>query len=111
MEEAGKCNPPLDDDELGKIWASAQRFAVKIQGQLGYVPPEKYKPECTLKPSDFTDVGQAKVLSMDCANELAFTTGTDFLVYDGKRWVESKSKAMGCMRRLPVHLSTTMPRL
>lgn len=34
---------------------------------------------------------------MDCANELAFTTGTDFLVYDGKRWVESKSRAMGCM--------------
>ncbi len=97
MEEAGKCNPPLDDDELGKIWASAQRFAIKIQGQPGYVPPEKYKPECTLRPSDFTDVGQAKVLSMDCANELAFTTGTDFLVYDGKRWVESKSKAMGCM--------------
>src|SRR5574344_776419 len=97
MEEAGKCNPPLDDDELGKIWASAQRFAVKIQGQPGYVPPEKYKPECTLRPSDFTDVGQAKVLSKDCANELAFTTGTDFLVYDGKRWVESKSKAMGCM--------------
>lgn len=57
MEDAGKCNPPLDDDELGKIWASAQRFAVKIQGQPGYVPPEKYKPECTLRPSDFTDVG------------------------------------------------------
>lgn len=99
MEEAGKCNPPLDDDELGKIWSSAQRFSKKIQSQPGYVPPEKYRPASTLKPSDYSDVGQAKVLSMDCANELAFTTGTDFLVYNGKHWEESKPKAMGCMVR------------
>ena len=97
MEEANRCTPPLPDDELGKIWASAQRFAKKIQEQPGYVPPEKYKPESTLQPSDYSDVGQAKVLARDCANELAYTPNTDFIVYETNRWVESKSKAMGVM--------------
>lgn len=97
MEEADRCNPPLSDEELGKIWASAQRFAKKIREQPGYVPPEKYKPESTLQPSDYSDVGQAKVLARDCANELAYSPSTDFLVYEINRWVESKSKAMGVM--------------
>ena len=97
MEEAGKCSPPLDDAELGKIWSSACRFAKKVQGQEGYIPPEKYRPGGALKPADYSDIGQAKVVAMDCANELAYSTGTDFLVYDGARWVESKPKSVGCM--------------
>lgn len=97
MEEADRCNPPLSDEELGKVWASAQRFAKKVQGQPGYVPPEKYRPDTTMQPSDYSDVGQAKVLARDCANELAFSPGTDFIVYETNRWVESKSKAMGVM--------------
>ena len=97
MEEAGKCSPPLSDDELGKVWASAQRFAKKVQGQPGYVPPDKYQPDATLQPSDYSDVGQAKVLARDCANELAYSPATDFIVYETNRWAESKSKAMGCM--------------
>ena len=48
MEEAGRCYPPLSDDEPGKVWASAQRFAKKVQGQPGYVPPEKYQTDTTL---------------------------------------------------------------
>ncbi len=97
MEEAGKCDPPLDDTELGKIWASAGRFAKKVQSQEGYIPPDQYRPVCALKPSDYSDIGQAKVVAADCANELAFSTGTDFIVYDGTRWVESKSKSIGCL--------------
>ena len=97
MEEAAKCDPPLSDDELGKIWASARRFARKVQSQEGYIPPDKFKPGSPLKPADYSDIGQAKVVAMDCANELAYSTGTDFLVYDGTRWVESKPKSVGCM--------------
>ena len=97
MEEAAKCSPPLDDDELGKIWASARRFAKKVQSQEGYIPPDRYKPGSALKPADYSDIGQAKVVAMDCANELAYSTGTDFIVYDGIRWVESKPKSVGCM--------------
>ena len=97
MEEAARCNPPLDDAELGKIWWSAKRFAKKVQSQDGYIPPDKFKPGPALKPADYSDIGQAKVVAMDCANELAYSTGTDFIVYDGTRWVESKPKSVGCM--------------
>lgn len=97
MEEAAKCSPPLEDEELGKIWSSASRFAKKVQNQEGYVPPDKYKPGNALKPADYSDIGQAKVVAMDCASELAYSTGTDFIVYDGKHWVESKPKSIGCM--------------
>lgn len=97
MEEAAKCSPPLEDEELGKIWSSASRFGKKIQNQEGYVPPDKYRPGNALKPADYSDIGQAKVVAMDCASELAYSTGTDFIVYDGKRWVESKPKSIGCM--------------
>ena len=99
LDEAAKCDPPLDDEELSKIWASARRFAKRVQSQPGYVPPEQFKNSGNLKPSDYSDIGQAKIVAMDCATELAYSTGTDFIVYDGKRWVESKPKSIGCMER------------
>ena len=42
MEEADKCNPPLEQQELMTIWHSAQKFYAKVQQQDGYVPPELY---------------------------------------------------------------------
>ena len=99
LEEAEKCDPPLDDEELSKIWASARRFAKRVQSQPGYVPPEQFNSSGNLKPSDYSDIGQAKMVATDCATELAYSTGTDFIVYDGKRWVESKPKSIGCMER------------
>lgn len=66
MEEAAKCSPPLDDGELATIWQSACRFAQKVQAQEGYVSPDAYNDEfCreSLKPADYSDIGQAKVLS------------------------------------------------
>ena len=95
MKEASRCDPPLEDYELSTIWHSAQRFAKKVQNQKGYIPPEQYRALSTLKPSDYSDIGQAKVLATDCAAELAYSTATDFMVYDGRRWLESKPKAMG----------------
>ncbi len=95
MEESGKCDPPLDDTELGRIWTSARRFAKKVQSQEGYIPPEQYRPNGALKPSDYSDIGQAKVIALDCASELIYTPGTDFLRYNGSYWEESKQKAVG----------------
>ena len=37
--------------------------------------------------------GEAKVLCMDAAVELAYTSGTDFLVFNGRFWEESKIRA------------------
>ena len=48
-----------------------------------------------LKPSDYSDIGQAKVIAGDCAYDLVFTPGTDYLTYNGQFWDESKQKAVG----------------
>ena len=93
LEEAAKCDPPLDDEELSKIWRSACSFAKKVQKQKGYVPPEEYNK--SLKPADYSDIGQAKVLAREYGNELKFTTATDYLRYNGQYWVESRELAIG----------------
>ena len=43
LEHAKKCDPPLPDEELDTIWASAVRFFnKKVVSQEGYVPPDEY---------------------------------------------------------------------
>ena len=98
MEEADKCNPPLEDAELATIWQSACRFAEKVQGQEGYVAPDAYNDEFgreSLKPGDYSDIGQAKVLTREYGVELRYTAATDYLRFCGQYWVESKQQAVG----------------
>ena len=96
MEKAAKCDPPLDDIELDTIWKSAQRFGKRIAKQEGYVPPEQYgddfdeESDETYKPIDFTDVGQATVLAEKFSGSLRYSPSTDYLVYNGSFWEESK---------------------
>lgn len=98
LEEAQKCSPPLDDEELAQIWHSACRFAAKVQHQDGYVSPEDYNNEfCreSLKPSDYSDIGQAKVLAREYGVELKYTAATDYIRFCGQHWIESKQQAVG----------------
>ena len=98
MEEADKCNPPLPDEELAAIWQSACRFAEKVQSQEGYVSPEDYNDEfCreSLKPADYSDIGQAKVLAKEYGVELRYTAATDYIRFCGQYWIESKQQAVG----------------
>ena len=96
LERATKCDPPLDDDELDKIWHSACKFAKKVQSQNGYIPPDEYEFENrSLKPDDYSDIGQAKILSREYGEELKYSAATDYVRYDGSCWVESKQRAVG----------------
>ena len=74
LERAAKCDPPLDDRELKTIWNSAVGFAKKIQSQEGYVPPEEFNAEfdAGLKPEDYSDIGEAKVLAKEYGSELKY---------------------------------------
>lgn len=106
MEKAAKCDPPLDDIELDTIWKSAQRFGKRIAKQEGYVPPEQYgddfdeESDETYKPIDFTDVGQATVLAEKFSGSLRYSPSTDYLVYNGSFWEESKPKAQAVVQKL-----------
>ena len=98
MERSEKCEPPLDEKELSTIWKSAGKFAKKVQSQQGYVQPKDYEfGSVSLKPSDYSDIGQAKVIARECGGELCYTIATDYLRFDGKSWVESKEKAVGAV--------------
>ena len=94
LKRAEQCDPPLEDEELDSIWHSACKFAKKVQRQEGYIPPEEYEAS-SLKPEDFSDIGQAKILSREYGDELKYSAATDYVRYDGACWVESKQRAVG----------------
>lgn len=111
LEEAEKCNPPLDESELQTIWFSAIKFfRNKVSGDSGYVPPNQYNDDFggeagSLRPEDYSDIGQAKVLAEEYGDELLFTAATDYMRFDGKVWVEDKQMAVGaCVEFLDLQL-------
>ena len=60
--------------------------------------PEDYNGEfCreSLKPADYSDIGQAKVLAKEYGVELRYTAATDYIRFCGEYWIESKQQAVG----------------
>lgn len=100
LKTATKCNPPLPDEELERIWNSAKRFGSKVSKQDGYIPPEQYNSGCVLRPEDFSDVGQATVLAQEYMDKLRYSPSTDYMVYNGSFWEESKPKSQGISQEL-----------
>lgn len=92
LQHAERCDPPLPEEELDTIWGSAVRFYRNtVMSQPGYVPPDEYNAEFgSLKPEDYSDIGEAKVLVQEYKGELLYTDATDFLSYDGVCWRENK---------------------
>lgn len=111
LDQAAKCDPPLEDSELATIWFSAVKFyRNKIAGSDGYVPPDQFNNDFgnapgSLKPDDYSDIGQAKVLTNTYGDELKFTAATDFLRFTGQLWEEDKQLAVGaCVEFLDLQL-------
>ncbi len=101
LDEAAKCDPPLEKEELKTIWYSALKFyRNKIMTQPGYVAPDKYNADFdagSMKPDDYSDIGQAKMLVREYGEELRYSDATDYLRYDGDAWIEDKQLAVGAM--------------
>lgn len=101
MEEAEKCDPPLEEDELKTIWYSALKFYRNtVKKQEGYVEPDEYNADFKngcFKPTDYSDIGQAKALTKEYGDELRYADATDYLRYDGEAWIEDKQLAVGAM--------------
>ena len=100
LKKAELCNPPLPESELKMIWRSASKFGNKVSNQEGYIPPEQYNSDCRLKPEDFSDVGQARVLATEYKDILRYSPSTDYMVYNGSFWEESKPKSQGVSQDL-----------
>ncbi len=101
LDEAAKCDPPMEEDELKTIWYSALKFyRTKVKTQPGYVEPDEYNSDFdagSLKPDDYSDIGQAKVLCKEYGEELRYSDATDYLRYDGDAWIEERQLAVGAM--------------
>jgi P4 family phage/plasmid primase-like protien len=100
LEEAAKCSPPLEEQELMTIWHSAQRFFSKVQQQDGYVSPEVYNDPTSYMPGDFSDVGQAEVLAKYFSGELRYSPATHFIRYTSHYWQESEPGAQAVAHEL-----------
>jgi P4 family phage/plasmid primase-like protien len=100
LAKAAKCSPPLEEKELKTIYNSARGFRSKLEKQEGYIPPEAYNSDFTLRPDDYSDVGQAEVLAFEYGNELRYSPATDYIRYNGIYWEESKPKAQAAAQEL-----------
>lgn len=57
--------------------------------------PEEHPPAGSLKPEDYTDLGQARILTKEYGEELRYSPALDFMRYDGVQWQESGELAIG----------------
>ncbi len=56
-----------------------------------------------MKPNDFTDLGQTNVFVKVFKDVVRYSTATDYLYYNGKVWVESKTKIHRFVQLLTTH--------
>lgn len=104
LEEAAKCEQPLDDAELQTIWNSALKFYHKtVSVGPGYKTPPEYAAvefEERLEPLDYSDVGQATVFTERYGDRVLYSEATSWMVYDSGVWTESENKARGLVQEM-----------
>lgn len=100
--KASLCEPPLSDHELESIWGSACRFAAKVATDPGYLSPEAYAKLTTLKPDDFTDVGQATILAGEYAGRICYSPATAWMAYENGVWEENEPKVLHVVQELTI---------
>ena len=102
LEETKKCRPPLNEQEIQFIWRDTVKFyREKISNSPDYVSPEIFSAQGSrLKPSDFTDLGQAYVFYREYGDITAYSVATFYLYFDGKVWIESEPKVHGLVQEL-----------
>ena len=99
--KAARCNPPLPEAEVESIWRSATRFAKTVENQPGYVPPEDFEASLeSVRPADYSDVGQAHALAKAYPDSLRYSEATDWLVYYDGVWYESAPAAQAVAQEL-----------
>lgn len=98
--KAALCDPPLPAAELALIWDSACKFAAKVAAQPDYVSPEVFEQLTSLRPDDFTDVGQATILAGEYADRICYSPATAWMAYDKGVWEENEPKVQHVVQEL-----------
>lgn len=93
---AAECDPPLDQEELDKIWSSASKFYKKVSSAPDYIPPDEYTGG-SLRPDDFSDIGEARTFAAVYEGEVCYTEATGFLRNNEIYWMESRQRPIAAM--------------
>ncbi|WP_274941775.1 phage/plasmid primase, P4 family [Chordicoccus furentiruminis] len=97
MQRVAQCEEPKPDDEIEKIWRDAcKHYEKNIATNPAYLTPAEYVAQefaQSVEPTDYTDVGQARVFMAQYGDRLKYSAATKWLVYDGKVWNESELQA------------------
>ena len=99
MQRAAQCEEPKPEKELDAIWRDACKYyETRIATDPNYVSPAEYSG--TLEPTDYTDLGEARVFAEAYGGVSRYSAATKWLIYDGKKWNESELKAQGLAQEL-----------
>ncbi|MEW6957082.1 phage/plasmid primase, P4 family [Trueperella pyogenes] len=99
--KAARCHPPLPETEVEAIWRSATRFAKGVESEPGYLTPDEYEASLeSVRPGDYSDVGQAQALKTAYPDTLRYSEATDWLVYYAGVWYESAPAAQAVAQEL-----------
>lgn len=94
MQRVAQCEEPKPDSEIEKIWRDAcNHYEKTIATNPSYLTPAEFMAQefaQTVEPSDYTDVGQARVFMAQYNDKLKYSAATKWLVYDGKKWNENE---------------------
>ncbi len=90
-QSSQECEQPLPDDEITSIWESALKYYQNsIKSSPKYISPEQYMSANSLKPADYSDVGQTYVFVREYGNIVKYSPSTGYLYYNGKVWIENE---------------------
>lgn len=101
--KAAQCVPPLGNDEIETIWRAAVRaYEGKVQNRADYLPPTEYAlqglqtgaaADNKLRPSDYSNLAQARIFVNQNAGEVLYNAGLGWLVWDGSRFAADEAAA------------------
>lgn len=91
LEKVKLGDPPLEKNEVNELWADALIETREAEARRASIP------DTPRKPGDYTDVGQAQVFTKHCRDHVRYSPATDYLVYDGVCWQESKPRAQAAL--------------
>ena len=101
IEQSQLCQPPLSDNELKNIWNGAVKsYRNNILTDENYIAPEIFNFIPALKPDDYSDIGQSKILAREYKDRLRYCEIGTFLVYENGCWHETEVKSHGLAQYL-----------
>ena len=101
IQASKHCVSPLESGELQAIWNGAVRsYENNVKTDENYIAPALFNLHAKLKPSDYSDIGQAKILAREYQDRLRYCELGTFLVYDNGCWHESDIQAQGVAQDL-----------